>query len=228
MQETTEPWRFFLFAYLKAFFFRPKIHVNHQQWVAFLFNRLVEIPIILVLWMFSKVSPRIEGEFARILSKKWRFQLLPKEASLSTQALNYKHEKTLAVNVTVNTQTTVLDFATISEISRNFPFCSVAECGCRSVVGHCDAPRHTCLVLRWAADSTHTIQNRAQYQLPTRAELEKILDQADKWALVNMALSYPDDAHTYAVCSCCDCCCVAFREFRANAVPFMVGSRFVA
>lgn len=220
--------RFFFFAYAKAFFYGPKTYITHKQWNSTIYGRITEVPMIGMMWMLSKISPRFEQVVAQKISKKWNFKPIPNLGVLSESALQYKKEKSLEINKEMDVQTKVLDITTFNEIAKAFPFSLVTECGCRSVIMNCDAPKHTCLSMRWATDSSKKIQDLSKYQLTTREELEKVVDLADQWALVHMTLNYPDNNHTYVCCNCCDCCCVSFREFKAHAIPIIAGSKYVA
>ncbi len=228
MENKTPQWRFFLSEYLKAFKFGPKTHITHKQWISTLFNRLLEIPTIFLLWMSSKISPRVEKLFALKISKKWTFKPIPDAATLSAEAVNYTRKKIIDIQAKVDAQTVLLDVTSFREILDKFPFSMIAECGCRSVNQQCDSPRHTCMMLGWAADSTSHLQDNKQHQLTTPEEIETLVDTTDKWALVHMALNYPDNYHTYVICNCCDCCCVGFRELKMHGVPFINGSKYVA
>ncbi len=220
--------QFFLLAYAKAFFEGPKTFITHKQWISTIFGRITEIPMIGVMWLSSKISPRFESIVAHKIAKKWNFKPIPNQASLSNKALQFKKEKTIEINNKIDVQTKILDITTFNEIAERFPFSLVAECGCRSVIMQCDSPKHTCLSMQWATDSSKIIQNNSKFQQTTPEEIKEVIDLADKWALVHMTLNYPDNNHTYVVCNCCDCCCVSFREFKAHATPIIVGSKYVA
>ncbi len=222
---------FFLTLYLKEFLTVPKEHLDRKQLISFLFGRLIEMQIIGVMWVFSKIpfiGVKMERVLAQKLSRRWNFRPIPNPETLSNEARQFKQEKTLAIGKQLDVQTKILDITTFNEIIDNFPFGSVAECGCRSVIMNCDCPTHTCLTLRWPQKVSDKMPDGSKYQKATREELEKVIDLADKYALVHMVLTYPDKEHPYVICNCCDCCCVSFRQFKAHAIPMIVGSEYVA
>ncbi|TFF90161.1 MAG: hypothetical protein EU548_04425 [Promethearchaeota archaeon] len=231
MIEPDYEFRFFFFKYLKEFFSTPKVAITKKQFESLLFGRLVEITIIGIMWLCSKIpliGLRMERALAYQLSKKWSFKPLPNPDTLSNEAIQFKQDKEVKINHKFDVQTKILDITTFNEIVEKFPFTSVSECGCRSVIHHCDAPFHTCLTMSWPQEVSGTITDASKYKKATDAELNRVIDLADKHALVHMALNWPDQEHTYVVCNCCDCCCISFREFKAHAVPMIVGSQYVA
>jgi len=223
--------KFFIVKYVREFLTTPKVPMNKKLYISLIFSRLGEIPAIGILYILSKIpliGPYMERAFAQKITKKWKFKPLPNPETLSTEASKFKEEKTVEINKKMDVQTTILDIATFNDIVEKFPFSSVSECGCRSVINHCDAPYHTCLTMKWPSDSLTRIKDSSKHKSATKQELERVIELADKHSLVHMALNYPDEKHTYVVCNCCDCCCISFREFKAHAIPMIVGSKYVA
>jgi len=194
-------------------------------------GRTLEPLTILVLWGLSKIpiiGPRCERTLAQIVTKWWSFKPIPQESTLSSSAIEYKREKTVEVKEKIDVQTKILDITTLHEIIDKFPFTHVSNCGCRAIIQHCDAPVQVCLTMRWVKDISIGIPDNSEHQLCTPDELKEVVDKSDEYALVHMALNYPNSDHPYHICGCCDCCCIGFREFVAHAVPLIVGSKFVA
>ncbi len=221
-------WRFWLSTNSRMLFIRPKKSLTTKQWVSTIFNRFGEIPTILILRLASIFSPRVEQLLAQKITQKWKFRPIPNATSMSNEAISYNRAKMLEINTKVDAQTVLLDVMGFREIIKKLPLSYIGECGCRSVMAHCDGPRHTCMFLRHAIDSTSKIEDNKHYQTTTSEELDELVDATDKWALVHMTLNFPDLQHTNVVCNCCDCCCVGFRELKTHGVPFINGTKFVA
>ncbi|MHA1275151.1 MAG: hypothetical protein ACTSQS_17245 [Promethearchaeota archaeon] len=222
---------FFATVYLKEFFTRPRVPLSNKGFKSYIFSKLIEMPITGILWLASKmpfIGKSIEKIIALRISNFWKFKPIPLSKTLSEEALKYKKEKIIEIEKKIDINTKILDIATFNEIIERFPFSVVAECGCRSTIMHCDAPKHTCLVMRWPMESDEKIWNFSKFQKVSKEELEKVLDLSDRWALVRMALTFPDQERTYVICNCCDCCCISFREFKTYAAPIIVGAKYVA
>ena len=223
--------KFFLTPYIKILFHRPRVPLSKTLFHSYLFSRLVEIPLIGVLWGLSKfpwIGRYIERFIVQRLSPRWAFKPLPFSDTLAEETKSFKKEKCIEINNKMDVQTKILDITTYNEIIEKFPLSTVAECGCRSVVMNCDSPRHTCLIMRWPSDSEKELIDDSQYKKIGNEEIKELLDIVDKWALVHMTLTFPNQYSTYVCCNCCDCCCVSFRELKANGVPLIVGSNYVA
>ncbi|MHA1437333.1 MAG: hypothetical protein ACTSPD_07120 [Promethearchaeota archaeon] len=204
------------------------VPLTKKQKKATYWSRFLEIPTILLLWLMSKLNPYAEKVLAQKISKKWNFKSIPNLSGLSQQALEFKKLKTIEINKEIDAQTKIIDITTFNEIVETFPLTEIGTCGCRSIIRHCDSPKHTCMMMRWAVDISKRLPNQAQYQLSKLEELKKVINICDKYALVHMALSRPDKDTIYTICNCCDCCCISFREFLTYATPIIAGSKFVA
>ncbi len=221
----------FVARYFIDFFRRPRVHVTTNEYYYLLWSRLVEVPIIFFLWLLSKIpiiGPKAERALAYKSSRFWRFKPVPSHNSLSQSAKKFKKEKEIEIQKKIDVETTIMDIATLNELIKKFPFTYVSNCGCRALIRNCDAPQPVCLTLRWIKDVSKKVTDRANYQLCTPKELERVIDIADAFALVPMTLNYPDINHPYHVCACCDCCCIGFREFLKNAVPIMTKPKYVS
>jgi len=217
--------------YSKNIFRRPNTPLTSRQLRSTYWGKIFSIPMVGLLWLLSKlplIGPRVEKQYAQKVSKKWFFKPIPDIKTLSESAIQYKHQKIIHINQKFDIESKILDFTTFNEIVEKFPFAQVRECGCRSMVRQCDSPKLTCLSLKWAQDVSQKIENHSDHRIPKESELAKIIDIADEYALVHMALHHPDMDHIYTICNCCDCCCIAFREFVAHAIPLFAGSKFVA
>lgn len=220
--------KFFVIPYLKSIFRRPKVALTKKQFISTIWGKFIEIPMIGVVWILSKIHSRFEQILAKILSKWWTFKPLPILNSLSTDAIQYKKKKKIEIDKKIDIETKILDFSTVNDIIRAFPFSEIAECGCRSIIMHCDAPKHTCLSLGWSQDASENLQDHSNHSLTNPEDIEKVIDLTDRYALVHMALTFPDPDYPTVICNCCDCCCISFREFLANAVPMISASKYVA
>ncbi len=222
--------RFFthILNYITNLLKRPKAHLTSKQLHSTYWGKIFSIPVITTLWFLSKVHPDIERVTAQKISKKWHFKPIPVIEALSNEAIDYKKGKIIEINKNMDVQTKVLDFITFNELINNFPFAEIRDCGCRSIVKQCDTPTKTCLRLKWTVDISKSLGNFSKDRLASQEDIDKVLEISDKYSLVHMTLHRPDLDHIYVVCNCCDCCCIGFREFKAHAVPMMVGSKYVA
>ena len=214
--------------YLDNIFRRPKAPLTRKQFRATYWGKLFSIPNVAILWLLGKVHPSIERAIAQKLSQKWFFKPIPMPDTLSPRAIEYKKQKTIEINKETDVETKVLDVTTFNELIERFPFAEIRDCGCRSIIKHCDCPTHTCLRLKWAVDTSKGILNNSKNQLATKEELQEVLDLSDKYSLIHMTLHRPDKDHIYVLCNCCDCCCVGMHLFKERATPLLVGSKFVA
>jgi len=221
----------FIARYIVDYFKRPRQHVTDKEYQFYLMGRTLEPLTILVLWGLSKlpiIGPRCERTLAQIVTKWWSFKPIPQESALSPIAITYKNQKIIEVKEKIDIETKILDLTTLHEIIDKFPFTHVSNCGCRSIIQHCTAPLRVCLTMRWVKNISNGIPDNSDHQICTREELDEIIELSDEYALVPMALNYPNRDHPYHICACCDCCCIGFREFKAYAVPLLVESKFVA
>ena len=221
----------FIARYVVDYFKRPRQYVTDKEYQFFLMGRTLEPLTILVLWGLSKlpiIGPRSERTLAQIITKWWSFKPIPEESTLSPSALEYKKEKSIEVIENIDVETKILDLTTLHEVLDRFPFTHVSNCGCRAIIQHCDAPLRVCLTVRWVKDISKGIPDNSEHRICTREEIDDVIEQSDKFALVHMALNYPNMDHPYHICACCSCCCIGFREFIAHAVPLLVGSKFIA
>ena len=214
--------------YFDNIFKRPKAPLTTKQFRATYWGKIFSIPNIAILWFFGKIHPSIEIAIARKLSEKWFFKPIPMPDALSIKALKYKNQITIEINEETDVETKILDVTTFNELIEKFPFAEIRDCGCRSIIKHCDCPTHTCLRLKWAVDISKEIPDNTENQIATKEEIQRVLDLSDKYSLIHMTLHRPDKDHIYVLCNCCDCCCVGLRTFKERAVPLLVGSKYVA
>ncbi len=204
------------------------VPLTRKEKVATYWARFIEIFSILIFWLMRKLNPYAEKVLAEKSSKKWHFKPIPRNNALSENAINYKKEKLIEINKSTEIQTRVIDFITFSDIIDTFPFSEIGKCGCRTIVKHCDCPTETCLMMRWAVTVSKSLPNHTKYQLSSREDIEEVVDLCDKYALIHMTLQRPDLDHVYTICSCCDCCCFSFSEWKKNATPYLVKSKYIA
>jgi ferredoxin len=221
----------FVARYFIDFFRRPRVHVTTNEYYYLLWSRLVEVPIIFLLWLLSRIpiiGQRMERTLAYKSSKFWRFKPVPMIDTLSDSAKKYKQTQEIEINKGIEVQNSIMDIVTLKELVKKLPFTYISNCGCRALIKNCDAPQPVCLTMRWVKDVSKELPDSSEYQLCNPKELEEVVDLCDKWALVHMTLNYPNENHPYHVCGCCDCCCIGFREFVTHAVPWMTKSKYIA
>jgi len=217
-----------LLGYLDNIFKRPKAPLTSKQLRATYWGKIFSILNVAILWLLGKIHPSIERVMAQKLSEKWLFKPIPMHDTLSSKAIEYKNQKTIEINNETEVETKILDVSTFNELVEKFPFAEIRDCGCRSIIKHCDCPTHTCLRLRWAVDVSKHIPNNTKSQIATKEELQQVLELSDKYSLIHMTLHRPDKDHIYVLCNCCDCCCVGLHIFKERAIPLLIGSEYVA
>ena len=84
---------------------------------------------------------------------------------------------------------------------------AVTACECRTRYGNCDHPREVCFLLGATADK---YVEKGRGRRVSLDEAKEILKQADASGLVHLTLFKPDQ-ETFALCSCCACCCHDFQ-----------------
>ncbi len=102
---------------------------------------------------------------------------------------------------------------------------AVQDCVCRAHYGHCDAPLEVCLLLDDAADD---FVGRGTARPITHAECLSVLETADGYGLVHLAV-YQPQRHPLSICSCCSCCCYQLRFLLAlDRIDLVVRSEYSA
>lgn len=174
------------------------------------------------------IGPNMERALAYKSSRFWSFKTLPRYEVLSESAKEFKKTQEININKGIEVQNSIMDLVTLRELVKKLPITYISNCGCRALIKKCDAPQGVCLTFRWIKEASSEIPDNSDYRLCTSEELERVIEIADAFALIPMTLNYPNTNFPYHVCACCDCCCIGFREFVTHAVPWMVGSKYVA
>ncbi len=113
----------------------------------------------------------------------------------------------------------------VMEILVNADSIAVQACECRTHYKRCDNPLEVCLLLNKVGDKFVSI-NKARHVSLTEAV--DILKNANEHGLIHLALYMPDH-ETFALCSCCSCCCHELQIVKlTERKELMVHSEYVA
>ncbi|MFH1114569.1 MAG: 4Fe-4S binding protein, partial [Pseudomonadota bacterium] len=111
--------------------------------------------------------------------------------------------KVIPVNGSLSADHWVMPSEQVLEFLRNARSFAVADCICRAHYKRCDKPLEICFYLNDFADKAVAAGRARNISLEEAAER---LKSADEHGLVHTTLNRPDQ-YSYAICSCCPCCC---------------------
>jgi ferredoxin len=92
----------------------------------------------------------------------------------------------------------------VLENARSF---ALTDCRCRLHYGRCDRPVDVCFLIDEYSDKAVEQKRARRISI---ADASEVLKKADKHGLVHLTLYMPGH-RTYALCSCCSCCCHDLR-----------------
>lgn len=87
----------------------------------------------------------------------------------------------------------------------------VVDCSCRVRKGDCSYSVRTCLKINTAAE-IELKYGALRHERITKEEAIRIVEESVKNTLI-LSVEWCINPYTYAICSCCECCCVS-RELR--------------
>lgn len=97
------------------------------------------------------------------------------------------------------------------------------DCICRKeqeILSHkCEKPRHNCLTM---SNNERAFEVQYGGRVITRAEAEKIINEAEEAGLVHAMMNMTGDTHH--VCNCCSCCCGLLRGVTKLGAPGMLAA----
>ncbi|MEW6351651.1 MAG: 4Fe-4S dicluster domain-containing protein [Thermodesulfobacteriota bacterium] len=111
--------------------------------------------------------------------------------------------KVIPVNQSLSGDRWIMPSEQVLEFLRNARSFAVANCLCRTHYKQCDKPVEICFYLNDFADKTVASGRARTISLQEAAERLKM---ADVHGLIHTILNRPDQ-YSYAICSCCSCCC---------------------
>lgn len=111
--------------------------------------------------------------------------------------------KVVPVNQSLAADRWIMPSEQVLEFLRNARSFAVADCLCRTHYRRCDKPVDMCFYLNDSADKARASGRARTISLEEAAERLKM---ADEHGLVHTTLNRPDQ-YSYAICSCCSCCC---------------------
>jgi len=145
-------------------------------------------------------------------------------------AEEHREVVTIPVHVEVEGQQMVYSFPEAENILRGAETIVLQDCVCRTRLGNCDAPVHTCVIIDERAEAR--LRGRPVERNAEKVSLGKALEtlrEANEAGLVLMALIARDDEEPSTICNCCSCCCHALSGLLRHGVAHLVlASKFVA
>lgn len=133
--------------------------------------------------------------------------------------------KVIPVSESFNAKQWVLPTEQVMEILINASSVAVQNCECRSHYKRCDKPLEVCLLLNEVGDK-FVSKGMARHVSLTGAT--EILRKANETGLIHLALYMPDH-ETFALCSCCSCCCHELQIVKlTERKELMVHSEYIA
>ncbi len=111
--------------------------------------------------------------------------------------------KVIPVNQSFSADHWIMPSEQVLEFLRNARSFAVADCLCRTHYKRCDKPLEVCFYLNDFADKVVASGRARTISLQEAAERLKM---ADEHGMVHTTLNRPDQ-YSYAICSCCSCCC---------------------
>jgi ferredoxin len=133
--------------------------------------------------------------------------------------------KVIPVSESFNTKQWVLPTEQVMEILTNASSVAVQDCECRTHYKRCDKPLEVCLLLNVVGDK---FVSKGMARHVSLTEATEILRKANETGLIHLALYMPDHK-TFALCSCCSCCCHELQIVKLTArKELMVHSEYIA
>jgi len=133
--------------------------------------------------------------------------------------------RVIPVSESLEAETWVMPSEQVMAILEEATSITLTECECRTHYQRCDNPVEVCLVLDDIGDA---IVSQGQGHHTSLDEAAEVVGRANESGLIHLSLYRPNH-HTYAVCSCCSCCChdlQIVRHFRRE--DLMIRSEYVA
>lgn len=103
------------------------------------------------------------------------------------------------------------------EIIENSNFLTLGICACRKVFQNCQKPRETCFTLGTGKD-VFLEPGIERYQQIPKERAKEVIENCSKQGLITSLVRCQKDF--YAICNCCQCCCVPTRLKRDYKIDY--------
>ncbi|MBI5118276.1 4Fe-4S binding protein [Candidatus Poribacteria bacterium] len=161
--------------------------------------------------IFDFQLPHMDREYAEMIE-----EYMPSVAR-SLMPLKTKQARVVPVGSAIDAAPEVATYNRVRELVKNHDLIAVAHCRCRreqGLLGHnCDRPSETCFFFGvWAQYYIDTGMGREL----SKDEAMKLFAMAEESKLV---LCASNTQELMFICSCCPCCCVAFKLLKLTENP---------